>query len=237
MSMDDVLYFKAMAKTARDDKEWAKATRLLGRAVAELDALTGTRTTAARKIIAEYADTYGVHGGVERRWGLESTRTEQRDHLKRSKNAYDQGYGYESELGDRAATYNRVNRIVARALVKPEFLLTGDDEVDVHQELADIESVLLAKLDDPDGGPWAQCDLVMIQLLRGDPATAALDRLKGMEPRRFVYDSFVDTLRPLAGAAGALRPHLVNAVAEVEKQQSDGQPVVGVAAFRRIRAP
>ena len=224
MSMDDVLYFKAMAKTARDDKQWAKATRLLGRAVAELDALTGTRGTAARTIIAEYADTYGMHGGVERRWGLESTGTEQRDHLERSKKAYDQGYGYESELGDRAVTYNRVNRIVARALVTPEFLLDGDDEVNVHQELADIERVLIVKLDGPDGDAWAQCDLIMIQLLRGDPATAALDRLKGMEARRFVYDSFLDTLRPLAEAAREIRPQLVDAVAEVERQRAAANP-------------
>lgn len=224
MSLEDVLYLKTSAKRARNDKDWGKASRLLGRAVAALDALGPTETTAAtQKIITEYADIYGVHGGVERRWGLESTGTEQREHLERSKNAYDKGYGYERELGDRAATYNRVNRIVARALVTPEFLLTGDDEVGV-QELADIESDLQAKLDDSEGDPWAQCDLVMIQLLRGDPATDALDRLEAMAPRRFVYDSLLDTLRPLAEATGKLRPHLVAAVAEVERQQSAANP-------------
>jgi hypothetical protein len=226
VSLDDVLYLKTSAKRARNDKDWAKATRLLGRAVAALDALTGTRHTAAsaQKISTELSDTHGMVGGIERRWGLDSTGPERRDHLERSKDAYDKGYGYERELGDRAVTYNRVNRIVARVLVAPEFLQTGDDEVDVHEELAGIERVLLAKLHDFDDDPWAQCDLVMIKLLRGDPATAALDRLKEMQPRRFVYDSFLDTLRPLAEAAREFRPHLVDAVAEVERQRAAANP-------------
>jgi hypothetical protein len=143
---------------------------------------------------------------------------------ERSKNAYDKGYGYERELGDSAATYNRVNRIVARALVTPEFLDAGDDEVDVHHELADIERALLAKLDEFDDDSWAQCDLVMIQLLRGDPATAALDKLEEMESPRFVYDSFLETLRPLEKRAHEIRPHLTAAVAALERQRAAANP-------------
>jgi hypothetical protein len=45
-----------------------------------------------------------------------------------------------------------------------------------------------------------------------------------MEARRFVYDSFLDTLRPLAEAAREIRPQLVDAVAEVERQRAVANP-------------
>ena len=157
-------------------------------------------------------------GGNERRWALEVDDPERRQRLELSVAAYDQGYQYERELTSRnASTYNRINRLTSRVLLDADVLRRPGGDPDVLAELAVAESILVEQVaSERMGDPWGYADLGLVRLLRGLSASEAYRELDRMRPQRFVYESALATLRPLARAAGSLLPEIEAAVRYLE---------------------
>lgn len=136
--LDEVLALKASAKSARADGDWDAAIADLQEAVEILTEMMGYGSSpTAHQVAAELADTYGMIGGIERRWGLSAAGEDRRRHLEQSVTAYDTGFDLEQRLA-RAdeSTYNRVNRLIGRVLLDPDVLNGGGDtSVDVEGEL------------------------------------------------------------------------------------------------------
>lgn len=218
-ALDEVLALKASAKSSRDDGDWEEALGDLHEAIDFLLVLdAGAPPSVASRLPAEFADTYGLIGGIEKRWALELSGPERRRHLQASLDAYDKGFSYESKLGPNDAnTYNQVNRLVGSVLLNSRVL---QNDAKFTKELRSAENELDEQIGS--GGrqrdPWAYADLGTVRLLRGEPdALAAYRELNQLRPPRFVYDSTLTTLQPLCDVASDLRPDLVQAVAQLQR--------------------
>jgi hypothetical protein len=185
--------------------------RLLEEGIAEAT----TDVTRAR-MTSELADSFGMMGGIERRWGLEEHGHQRRRHLEASAAAYDSGFDIEAELATGAATtYNRINRLVGQVLLDPQRLAGAE----LARGLADAQQIVADQLSGARAKePWAFADLVTIKLLRGDGSWAtSLTRLDELKPPVEVYESMLTTLRPLAESASVVRPDLTAAVDRVQR--------------------
>jgi hypothetical protein len=212
MEIEEVLGLKDSAKSARDQGDWPGALADLQDALDLLDTMAGD---GSEDIAAEIADTYGMIGGIERRWALATEGTDRAEHLERSRQAYDDGFRREDRLGSiEPTTYNRINRLVARVLIRSAILVGDQGDLDIRAELAIAEEMVTEQIDDPrKRDPWAYCDLLTIQLLSGGrEAESTLDALIGLRPPDFVYKSVLDTLEPLAEVASSVRPQIGSAV-------------------------
>lgn len=236
-NLDQVLALKASAKSSRDYGDWDDAIHDLKDIIQLLDERAEESPSMPSWLASEFADTYGMIGGIEKRWGLETHGEERRDHLKESVAAYDMGFGYERDLEPNDAnTYNRVNRIVGRVLLDPNVL--GKDSgaiLEIAEDLRMAEEVLTEQIGSGrKKDAWAYCDLGVVRLLRGKPdALAAFRDLDRLRPPPFVYESAITTLEPLCEAASNLRPALVQAVTQL--QRSARQSVLGRGIRSGIR--
>ena len=220
--IDQVLALKASAKSSRDDDDWEGAISDLREAI---DLLLSHRAAMLPSVpswlASELADTYGLIGGIEKRWGLQLDGEQRRQHLEASVVAYDEGFSHERDLAPKDAnTYNRVNRLVGRVLLDSRVLQEdADTSSEVAEELRTAEDVLTEQIGSArQKDPWAYCDLGTIRLLRGMPdALAAFRELDRLRPPAFVYDSALTTLQPLCGVASDLRPDLLQAVAQLQR--------------------
>jgi hypothetical protein len=230
MDFDEVLGLKASAKDARRDMDWSTAIDDLDEAASILQEMAPSGTNAgqiADSLASELADTYGMIGGVERRWGLASSGDARISHLDLSTRAYDKGFQYEKHLSiGNATTYNRINRIVARVLARPVVIANNDDtSIDIFSELETAERLVRDQLEASRmRDPWAYCDLITIQLLRGvDPSLPTINELSTLRPPAFVYESTLETLTPLAAAASSVRPEFEIAVPRLQKLMSEAR--------------
>jgi hypothetical protein len=216
--LDEVLALKASAKSSRDDADWEGAISDLNEAIGILLAHRAEASPSVPSWLAsELADTYGLIGGIEKRWGLQLEGGERRHHLEESVTAYDKGFSYERGLEPNDAnTYNRVNRIVGRVLVDPRVL---EKDAEFAKEMEDAEEVLTEEIGSArHKDPWAYCDLGTVRLLLGKPdALAAFRELDQLRPPSFVYDSVLTTLEPLCEVASDLRADLIQAVAQLRR--------------------
>lgn len=217
---DEVLALKASAKSARDDGDWEGAISNLEEAIDLLRSRTpDLLTRLPSRLASELADTYGLMGGVQKRWGLLLDGGDRQHHLQKSVDAYDQGFRYEEDLepGD-ASTYNRVNRLVGRVLLDPH-VLQGDRGAAIDDELRKTEEILTEQLNSVRRkDPWGYSDLGTIRLLRGAAdALSAYNDLDRLRPPTFVYESALATLEPLSEAASDLRPDLIQAIAQLRR--------------------
>jgi hypothetical protein len=220
--LDEVLALKASAKSARDDEDWEGATSDLEEAIDFLRNLVPKASTPMPSWLAsEFADLYGMIGGIQKRWGLRLDGEDRRRHLQASVAAYDEGFRYERDLQlNEANSYNRVNRLVGRVLLDPRSLQKdGDAAPEVAEELSRAEGVLTEQIGSVrQKDPWAYSDLGTIRLLRGTPdALSTLHELDRLRPPAFVYDSMLTTLQPLCEVASDLRPDLAQAVAQLQR--------------------
>jgi hypothetical protein len=222
--LDEVHSYKAAARQKRDSGDWGGADATLQPALTLAEAAVsqaGPRYTG--QIEAQLADLYGMIGGNERRWGLDSSGLERHAHLTASVDAYDRGFEVERRLRGRASsTYNRINRLIGRVLLDPAVLSAGRSgtaSIDMNSELDEAEQLVWRQIESArQRDPWAYCDLATVRLLRGSPdASAANQTLFRLAPRAFVYESHLATLEPLADAAGDLLPELAEAVDLVRK--------------------
>lgn len=217
-NLDDVLALKALAKSARDDGDWEGALSDLQEAISTLQARkAGVSSSSPGALNAELADAYGLVGGVERRWGLSLSGDERQGHLAASVAAYNRGFAYEEHLPpNEANSYNLVNRLVARVLLNPG-MLEG-----IRGDLETAEDILTKQIESArQKDPWAYCDLGTIRLLLGKPdALHTFKELDRLRTPRFVYDSTLATLEPLSKVAGAMRPDLEQAVAQLARSSA-----------------
>ncbi len=216
--LDEVLALKASAKSARDDQNWYEAISDLEEAITILR----TREREAPSplptwLASQLADTFGLMGGIERRWGLLPGSQERERHLSDSLAAYNDGFAYEKGLqSSEVNTYNRVNRLVGRVLLHPDVLEeNGTAFPDFSGELEEAEDILTKQIESVrQKDPWAYCDLGTIRLLRGEKdALRTFNDLDRLRPPAYVYDSILATLQPLYEVAADLRPDLGQAVA------------------------
>jgi hypothetical protein len=218
--LDQVLASKASAKSSRDDGDWKGAQEFVDEALGALREFAAS-PASPRWLDVQFADVYGLLGGVEKRWGLSLDGQQRKGHLVASVEAYDRGFEYEKNLQHRDAnTYNRVNRLVGRVLVDPHVLGGGTaSSAEVASDLRRAEEVVTAQIQSARGrDPWAYCDLGTIQLLRGEPeALATFARLTRMRPPVYVYESTLATLQPLGMVATAVRAELEFAVELLRK--------------------
>jgi hypothetical protein len=208
---EQVLELKTEAKNLRDLGlvGYPDAVETLQSAIAIAEAALKQTTLAGvvRQMAKELADCHGMVGGIQRRWGLETEGAEQRDHLARSCLAYDDGWRYEwNEAYAIQASYNLVNRLTGRLLMRPDLLTTpgefdlggGVQAKNLPQQLADarkcIDQTLARK-----GNFWAEADLALLTVLLtgAEPATAYAGFL-ALSPPAYAFDSVLDGLRPLA---------------------------------------
>lgn len=219
--LDQVRALKASAKSARDDQQWDDAIGYLRRAISLMRARMAETLPQPSWLAPELADTYGLMGGIEKRWGLPLEGQERQRHLEASVAAYDEGFKYEKDLQrNKENTYNRVNRLVGRVLLDPGVLEKDEGaRSGFSGELREAEEILSRQIGSVrQKDPWAYCDLGTMRLLRGDPdALFTYRRLEKLHPAAFVYESTLATLEPLCKVAADLRPDLVQAVALVER--------------------
>lgn len=218
--LDEVLALKADAKSTRDDGDWPEARAYLDEVIEFMRELEASSTPPSW-LGVQFADVYGLVGGIEKRWGLSLDGQERQQHLAASVEAYDAGFVYEERLQPADAnTYNRVNRLVGRVLLDPRVLEPGHadsakvaDSLDAAEKIVTEETRSARRKD-----PWAYCDLGTVQLLRGEPeALATFQQLVRMRPQGYVYESTLTTLEPLAEVASDQRPEFRSAVELLRK--------------------
>jgi tetratricopeptide (TPR) repeat protein len=215
--LDRVRALKAAAKAARDNREWDEAIGYLQEAISLLKArMADASSPAPSWLRSELADTYGLMGGIEKRWGLTLHGQERQRHLEASLAAYDAGFEYEEKLQrNDENTYNRVNRLVGRVLLDPGVLQKdGGADPEISGELGEAEKILRGQIESVrQKDPWAYCDLGTVQLLLGEhDALRTFKNLDRLRPPAFVYESTLSTLQPLRDVAADRRTDLVLAV-------------------------
>jgi hypothetical protein len=229
---DQILDVKTEAKNQRDRglKGYPRALRRLSRAIdiAKQGLLTSSVTATIRELTQELADCYGMAGGVERRWGLETEGIERREHLSASCIAYDEGYRYEwdPKYGT-PATYNLVNRLTSRLLIEPRLLEVDEvadlgykvSPINIKRELNDTIELIDMKLANK-GNYWVEGDLALLRVLTGKAvAVSAYEPFFGQSPPDFAFGSALDGIRPLAAVNLTTASSLQDAVALLESKR------------------
>src|SRR5262249_58065661 len=126
-SIGRIRELKTGAKNQRDRgvKGYPRALSILKEATAIAQAELDQSTVAEHRsqLASELSDCYGLVGGVERRWAEECKGDESVPHLKASIRAYDDGFKFESnpEYGI-VDSYNRLNRLLVRLVLRPHAL-------------------------------------------------------------------------------------------------------------------
>jgi hypothetical protein len=200
---------KTKAKNRRDLKRYESAATCANQAIQTLEsALDSTDATEKSKLADQLADSYGLLGGIYRRWGLSVDGQQKNELLQKSFNAYNTGYEkYEKcEEYKIANSYNRLNRLVSYLLINPASF--SDGPVDLHdgQTLTVKERLESAgrnidqqlKLERR-GDIWAIADLALVKLLlESETPMAAYADFIAASPADYVYDSALSVLRPLS---------------------------------------
>lgn len=157
----------------------------------------------------ELSDSYGLLGGLHRRWADATSDSDRQTHLVLAMQSYDAGFAYERspEYGI-VNTYNRVNRLLVRILMAPQSLAGAMLDHELHELVGDnVANALLdavAELRRQLAGPrrgdyWAQADLALLEVLTGGrPAAEAYAPFLDMAPPEFAYTSVLSALQPLA---------------------------------------
>jgi hypothetical protein len=211
--IESIRELKTGAKNQRDRgaKGYPRALSMLKEAIAIAQADLDESTVAERRsqLASELSDCYGLVGGVERRWADEFDDDERVLHLKASVRAYDDGFKFESDgrygIVD---SYNLLNRLLVRLLLRPDALAADDavvldpdiPPVNLRRELERASDVIREQLAGPRrGNYWALADLALIEVLLGrSPATVAYADFIALSPPDFAYVSALAGLSPLA---------------------------------------
>lgn len=204
---DEILSLKTQAKNRRDLGRYDRAVQILERAI-EI-AKSNLDNPELRSQMAEaLADSYGLMGGVQRRWALDSKGEERKLHLEESIRAYDNAWKYESGDYGVVNSYGMVNRLVCRLLLKPDSLFAegvtdfGQDvaPLSMREQLQEASRRIEAQLARPRRDDyWAAADLALVNVLleKQDPISAYAGFLE-KSPPDYAFKSVLDVLRPLA---------------------------------------
>jgi hypothetical protein len=222
---------KTGAKNLRDRgaRGYPRALSMLTEAIAiardDLDRSTGAERRA--QLANELSDCFGMVGGVERRWGDESEADERTLHLKAAIRAYDSGFAFESDSQYGIVdSYNRLNRLLVRLLVRPDALAADDvvvidpeiPAVNLRREFEKASDFIRQQLTSVRrGNYWALADLALVEVLLGrSPAAVAYADFIALSPPDFAYVSALAGLLPLAKLPIPSAPSLGEAVALLE---------------------
>jgi hypothetical protein len=222
---------KTGAKNQRDRgvRGYPRALSMLKEATSIAKAELGQSTVAEHRsqLATELCDCYGLVGGVQRRWAAECKVDESAEHLKDSIRAYDDGFIFESnpEYGI-VDSYNRLNRLLVRLLLRPDVLDVDDavvldpgiPPVNLRHEFEQTSSVIRSQIAGPRrSNYWALADLALVEVLLGrrQPAAAYADFI-ALSPPDFAYISALAGLRPLAELPIPIAQSLREAVALLE---------------------
>lgn len=222
---EQILDLKTEAKNQRDRglKGYPRALARLNAAIdLAQEGLAGTTVSVAiRQLTKELADCYGMVGGVERRWGLEGDGAEQSRHLTLSCIAYDNGHRHEWDPAHGTpATYNLVNRLTGRLLIRPDQLQldevvdlgNGVTPMNLQLELSRARILIDEQLANK-GNFWAEADLALLNVLTGRAeASAAYATFLALSPPGYAFGSALDGLRPLVKKQVATAPALDAAI-------------------------
>ncbi len=229
---EQIIELKTEAKNQRDRglRGYPRALARLNAAIAlaEQGLAESTVTDVVRAFTKELADCHGMVGGVERRWGIEGEEDARLAHLGSSCIAYDAGHRHEWDpVYGTPATYNLVNRLTGRLLIRPD-LLVCDEVVDlgqgiapmnVNHELAEAMNLIEAQLAKK-GNFWAEADLALLQVLTGRaPASTAYAPFLALSPPGYAFGSALDGLAPLAASTIATRESLQAAITELSSRR------------------
>lgn len=204
---DEILALKTQAKNRRDLRRYGKAVEILERAI-ELAKNNINNEELRSQMAQELADSYGLLGGVERRWALESDGEERKGHLEKSIRAYDTAYKYESGDYGVVNSYGMLNRLVSRLLLKPESLfMEGMSEfgkdvepLSMREKLEEARRNIEAQLSRPRRDDyWAAADLALVNVLleEQDPISAYAAFIQ-KSPPNYAFKSVLDVVRPFA---------------------------------------
>jgi hypothetical protein len=205
--LDQIREFKTQAKNRRDRRRYPQAETILKQAI-DLGIENLKQTELRSQIASELADCYGLLGGIQRRWALESQEIEERDkHLRESILAYDEGWCLESGGDGIVNSYGMVNRLISRLFLKPRALSSGVVDfgegiapLDVRGELENAAKAIQDQLAKPRRDDyWATADLALVHaLLDKDDATQLYMSFIAKSPPDYAYISVLDVLRPLS---------------------------------------
>lgn len=204
---------KTGAKNQRDRgaRGYPRALSMLTEAIAiaqeDLDRSTGAERRV--QLATELSDCFGMVGGVERRWADESEADERTQHLKAAIRAYDSGFAFESDAQYGIVdSYNRLNRLLVRVLVRPDAVASDDVVVidpeipalNLRREFEKAADFIRQQLTGARrGNYWALADLALVEVLLGrSPAAVAYADFVSLSPPDFAYVSALAGLRPLA---------------------------------------
>lgn len=227
-----ILDLKTEAKNLRDlgldgyEEALASLASAIEKAQAGLAA--ATVHDSRRQMAKQLADCHGIAGGVQRRWAIEGHAADRTAHLAAACAAYDAGYRYEwDEAYNIRDSYNLVNRLTGRLLLRPDLRLRdevvdlghGLEPLNLPRALADAAARIEQHLANK-GNFWAEADLGLLRLLRGDAdAALAYAAFTALSPPGYAYGSTLDGLRPLAATLGAALPALHAAVDLLEQRR------------------
>ena len=206
--IEQIRELKTQAKNRRDLQRYDRAVNILEKAI---DLARGQLEVPElrRQLASELADLYGLLGGVQRRWALESSDLKQRkEHLLDSIRAYDAGWTFESGSYGIENSYSMLNRLVSRILLDPSCLEGGLKDwgektrpTDVRKDLEEVEATLRSQLEGARRDDyWAAADWALVDLLLGKAkdASSAYALFNSKSPPDYAYGSVLDVLRPLA---------------------------------------
>jgi hypothetical protein len=212
-SIERIRELKTGSKIQRDRglKGYPRALSMLKEAIAIARADLDESTVAEDRSqwASELSDCYALVGGVERRWAGEFKGDESVSHLKASISAYDDGFKFEStaEYGI-VDSYNRLNRLLVRLLLRPDALDAVDaivldpdiPRVNLRDEFEQTSDVIRRQIAGPrSDNYWTLADLALVEVLlsRSQPA-AAYANFMALSPPDFAFSGALAGLRPLA---------------------------------------
>jgi hypothetical protein len=229
--LQTVRELKTKAKNRRDLERYENAATFVNKAIQILQpALNDTTSTDLKSQIAlELVDCYGLLGGINRRWALSSTDSQERLlRLQASFDAYDRGYREYEACEDYKITnsYNQLNRLVSYLLVNPSSLsdapsnLSEGETLSLKKALEQAgESIRQQLTLGRRGDIWALADLALVNLLldRENPAAAYANFIMASPPD-YAYDSVLSVLRSLASLRLSISAKLVEAIQLLEAE-------------------
>jgi len=224
---DEILALKTQAKNRRDLRRYPRAVEILERAI-EIAKGNFANAELRSRMAEELADCYGLLGGVERRWALESDGEEREEHLRKSSQAYDAAWKYESGDYGVVNSYGMVNRLVSRLLLKPDSLFVdgvsefGKDvePLSLREELEQARRRIEAQLARPRRDDyWAAADLALVNLLleKQDPASAYAGFIQ-KSPPDYAFKSVLDVLRSFANLQWKLAKTFAEVIVYLEQR-------------------
>jgi len=225
---DKVRELKTKAKNRRDLERYESAASFAKQAIQTLEsALASAEATEKSKLADQLADSYGLLGGIYRRWGLSSADQQDREErLEESFNAYNRGYKQYEEREEYkiANSYNLLNRLVSYMLFNPasfsvaSVTLPDGQTMSLNEELKKAGVSIGQQLKwERRGDIWAIADLALVNLLldRETPVAAYADFISE-SPADYVYDSVLSVLRPLSALQLSISPKIQDAVELLE---------------------